>query len=150
MTINMKMSLVVVLALVGVLALAAVARSQIARVYDTASFGTVNSVPGLLALDDAQAGVLDEEKAIGQLALASTDAELHQRAQKIAAAERTREAGFKEYDPTIAGDKDQQMANNNRAAAKAMSGIVAVNHVVAVVKIATLAQISAQPTEQVA
>lgn len=125
MTVKMKMSILVIAALLGIAALAGVARYQIARVYDSASFGTVNSVPGILALDNAATGVFDLEREIGLLSVADSDAELTQQQQKVVEAEQAVEAGFKEYDPTIAGEKDQQMANANRANAKVLSAAMA-------------------------
>ena len=55
MTVKVKMIILVVAALIGIVALAGAGRVQIARVYDSASFGTANSVPSILALDDGTA-----------------------------------------------------------------------------------------------
>jgi methyl-accepting chemotaxis protein len=124
-TVKVKMSVLVIAALLGIVALAGVSRYQIGRVYDAASYGTLNSVPGFLALDHAAAGVFDEEREIGAIASGANDAELSKHQQAITAAEQSMDAAFKEYDSTVDNEKDRGMANANRANAKQVSAAVA-------------------------
>lgn len=53
MTITRKMILLVISALIGIVSLSWVAKSEMEQVYDAANFGNVNTVPSLLTLGDA-------------------------------------------------------------------------------------------------
>src|SRR5689334_4491111 len=55
MTVKAKMMTLLAAALIGIVALSATALYQLFKVYDSASFAAVNSLPSILALDTAQA-----------------------------------------------------------------------------------------------
>jgi methyl-accepting chemotaxis protein len=124
MTIKTKMMIVVLAALLGIASLAGVSRYQIARVYESANFGTVNSVPSILALDDGSLALTTEEQLLGALATANISAVDAATEQKIAKIQQNLEGSIKTYESLLAGDHDKELLNSDRDGVKA---IVAAN-----------------------
>ena len=129
MTVKMKMAVLVIAALCGVLAMAGVGRYQISRVYDAASYGTVNAVPSLLELDGANSAVSREQAAVVQLSLPGADVPALK--NKLDAAQKDVAQAFKAYDALIATDdaddmpRDKELMAANRAANSALEAAVA-------------------------
>ena len=116
MTVKAKMAVLVAAALIGILAMAAVSRHQISRVYDAADYGTVNAVPSLLALDDGNTAVSHEQHAIVQLSMRGSDATAL--ASKITADQQDVERAFKHYEELLATDDAQDLDKD-----KALTGV---------------------------
>ncbi len=126
MTVKMKMALLVVAALVGIVILTAVGRLQIARVYTSASYGTDNSVPSILALDAAQNTVFDSTMELNMLATQGADADVDGSQGRLATMAASAEKSFKTYETLyIADARDKQLLAADRAGAKALSASVA-------------------------
>ncbi|HXY95682.1 MAG TPA: methyl-accepting chemotaxis protein, partial [Steroidobacteraceae bacterium] len=119
MTVKMKMIVLVVAALIGIVALAGTSRIQIARVYDSASFGTVNALPSILALDDAAGALFDTENTLGALAVGASTHYDEAKAQ-LDKARDARDAAFKRYESLVADDKDKQLLEADIEAAKGL------------------------------
>ena len=104
MTVVKKMILLVLAALIGIVGLAAMGRYQIARVYDAASYGTVNSIPSFIALDNAfeQLGLY---RARVWQHMTQTDAEkIASLDQQIAEHRRKIDEALKHYESLVSDD----------------------------------------------
>jgi methyl-accepting chemotaxis protein len=113
MTVKMKMMALLLAALIGIVALSVTARFQIAKVYEAASFGTVNAIPSILALDEADTWVSVNDRITRSL-LVSSDAErLASGKQQILDNRPKIDAAFKAYEPLIADAHDKQLLDND-------------------------------------
>jgi len=115
MTVVKKMILLVLAALIGIVALAAMGRYQIARVYDAASYGTVNSIPSFIALDSAfeQLGLY---RARVWQHVTQTDADrIASLDQQIAEHRRKIDEALKQYESLVSDDKDKALLVADRA-----------------------------------
>jgi methyl-accepting chemotaxis protein len=115
MTVVKKMILLVLAALIGIVALATMGRYQLARVYESASFGTVNVVPSFIALDEAFEQLASLRSAVWQH-MAQTDTEkMAAVEQQIAEHRRKIDEALKKYEPLVADDKDKALLAADRA-----------------------------------
>ena len=115
MTVKAKMTALLLVALVGMIALSIMSQYQAARVYDTASYGTVNSVPSLLVLDDAfselavlRAQLWQHLSETDAAAKAQLEAAMHDDLQKL-------DDALKRYEPLLSDDKDKSLLGADRA-----------------------------------
>ncbi len=115
MTVVKKMILLVLAALIGIVALAAMGRYQLVRVYDAASYGTVNSVPSFLALDEAFEQLAVYRTRVWQH-VAQTDADkLAAIEQQIGEHRRKIDEALKKYEALVSDDKDKALLAADRA-----------------------------------
>jgi methyl-accepting chemotaxis protein len=115
MTVVKKMILLVLAALIGIVALAAMGRYQIGRVYDTASYGTVNSVPSFIVLDEAFEELAFLRTRVWQH-IAQTDAgRMAKIEQQIADHRRKIDEALKKYEGLVSDDKDKALLAADRA-----------------------------------
>ncbi|EEF24662.1 conserved hypothetical protein, partial [Ricinus communis] len=115
MTVVRKMILLVLAALIGIVALAAMGRYQIVRVYDAASYGTVNSVPSFIALDEAFEQLALLRTRVWQH-IAVTDGDRMARIdQQIAEHRRKLDEALKKYEGLVSDDKDKALLAADRA-----------------------------------
>jgi methyl-accepting chemotaxis protein len=115
MTVVKKMILLVLAALIGIVALAAMGRYQLARVYDAASYGTVNSVPSFIVLDEAFEHLALFRTRVWQH-VAQTDADKMTRIEEqIAEHRRKVDEALKKYDALVSDDKDKGLLAADRA-----------------------------------
>jgi len=115
MTVVKKMILLVLAALIGIVALAAMGRYQLIRVYDAASYGTVNSVPSFLALDEAFEQLAVYRTRVWQH-IAQTDADnLAAIDQQIGENRRKIDEALKKYESLVSDDKDKALLAADRA-----------------------------------
>src|SRR3569833_4148689 len=115
MTVKMKMTALLLVALLGVLSLSAMSQYQSSKVYDSASITAVNCLPGILALDEAFDALVNMRNRVWQHVVqsdpkvkASLEQEMHSDEQKI-------DAAFKKYEPTLVDDKDRELLAADRA-----------------------------------
>lgn len=116
MTVKAKMLSLLAVALVGILCLSATALYQLYKVYDSASFAAVNSIPSFLAIDQASEAAEGNEREISSLLLASDPARLAAAQQRFAANAAKADAAFKAYEPTVVDERDRQLLANDREA----------------------------------
>jgi methyl-accepting chemotaxis protein len=115
MTVVKKMILLVLAALIGITALAAIGRYQMTRVYDAASYGTVNSVPSFIALDEAFEQLALLRTRVWQH-IAVTDANRKSAIDlQIAEHRRKIEDALKKYEGLVSDDKDKALLAADRA-----------------------------------
>ena len=115
MTVVKKMILLVLAALVGIVALAAIGRYQLARVYESASYGTVNSIPSFTALDAAFEQLAVYRTRVWQH-MAQTDGDKKAViANQLADNRRKLDEALKKYDALVSDDKDKALLATDRA-----------------------------------
>lgn len=112
MTVAQRLYLLMAAAILGLAGLAGLGYYQIDKVYESANFANVNTVPALVILDDLRKNVLRtrlninshvENKDLNEKAkFESTIKELLQNTKK----------DLKDYEVTIAGDKDKELWQN--------------------------------------
>ena len=115
MTVVKKMIVLVLAALVGIVALAAMGRYQLARVYESASYGTVNSIPSFIALDAAFEQLASYRTRVWQH-MAQTDGDKKAViGNQIAEHRRKLDEALKKYDTLVSDDKDKSLLAADRA-----------------------------------
>jgi len=121
-----KLFLLAAAAIIGIAALAITSEVESGRVYDAASFATVNTVPSMLKLDEAKAanqeGIKDFWKALGHPDAADRKPIL----EKLAANRATLAKALDEYEKNgLVGDaKDGAMLVEDRKAAEAVAPVM--------------------------
>jgi methyl-accepting chemotaxis protein len=124
MSVRTKLVLLAGLSILGITLLTVSSQVEMARVYTGASFANENTVPALLALDDAQYAFATERLKFWQSLAETNPAEV---AKLNGEAQETRQrilAAFKRYDPTVVGDKDRDMLAADRATVSAFDVLV--------------------------
>jgi methyl-accepting chemotaxis protein len=115
LSVKNKLFLIAFLAISGIALLTVSSQVEMTRVYSGASFANDNTVPALVALDKAIGALASQRIGFWQ-AVAQTDpTELATLNRKIQEARQAASAAFKEYEPTIAADKDGAMLVADRA-----------------------------------
>jgi methyl-accepting chemotaxis protein len=118
------MTLLVLAALIGIVALAAIGRYQIARVYDAASYGTVNSVPSFIALDEAFENLALMRTRVWQHVTQTDAAKMAAIDEQIALHRSKVDEALKKYESLLSDDKDKSLLAADRAAFAAYSKMV--------------------------
>ena len=123
MTVKVKMTALLLIAVVGMVALSVMSQYQAAKVYESASYGTVNSIPSLLVLDEAFSELamlrarlwqhLSEPDAVGKTKL---EQQMNDNLQKI-------DNALKRYEPLLSDDKDKSLLAADRASLAEYDGV---------------------------
>ena len=116
MTVKTKMLLFMLTALLGIVVLSATSRHQLGQVYEAAIFGSVNSLPALLALDEADSAVSAVERDVRSLLIFNDPGRLAAAQQRILTNRARIDAAFKLYEPTLVDERDRQLLVNDREA----------------------------------
>jgi methyl-accepting chemotaxis protein len=116
MTIAQRLYLLIAAAAIGLIALAGINLFQMGRVYESANFANENTVPALVALDNAAQEFSRIRVRVYRHALSTDAAKLAEIETKIKEAEAGFEKAMKEYEATIADDKDKAMFQADQAA----------------------------------
>jgi len=123
MTVKTRMTLLLLVALIGMVGLSFMSQYQSAKVYESASYGTVNSVPSLLALDDAFSELALLRTRVWQH-MAETDpvrkeklaTQMTDNLQKI-------DVALKRYETMLSDDKDRSLLAADRASLAEYDGL---------------------------
>ena len=115
MSVVKKMILLVLAALVGIVALTAMGRYQLVRVYDAASYGTVNSIPSFVALDDAFEHLGLYRTRIWEHIAQTDTGKMAPIDQQIAEHRRKIDDALKKYETLLSDDKDKALLAADRA-----------------------------------
>jgi len=118
MTIAQKMISLVAAALFGILLLAGLSQYQIGHVFDKANFANVNTVPAMKYLGEMRANIVFIRLEVLHHLEHKTANEKNASEAKIKNYIAKADQGFKEYEGTIADDKDKQMFEKESAAYK--------------------------------
>ena len=123
LTITQKFLCLIFSALIGIALLAAVAVLQMDKVYNAASYGTVNTVPSLLALDRASDEVTKLRVKTWEM-MADGNVDRNQEAERSSEAAILKiEDAMKAYEPLISDDKDKALLEADRSALKDYEGL---------------------------
>ncbi len=109
MTIAQKMISLVASALIGILLLAGLSQYQIANVFEKANFANVNTVPSLKYLGNIRMNIMFIRLSVSQNAEMKTVDEKTASEEKMKKYISAADAGFKDYESTIANDTDRKM-----------------------------------------
>jgi methyl-accepting chemotaxis protein len=108
-SIKAKILALVVLALIGMVIMTAMSVVQMDKVYRSADYGNVNTVPSLVVLDDLRYKFLMVRVYVNKFALATTDQEKAAMEEKLNASRAgVRQAG-KNYESLVVDDTDKGM-----------------------------------------
>ena len=116
LTVAQKFVLLVLSAVIGIAALSGVAIIQMQKVYDAASFSTVNTVPAIKALDKANEVLTIIRLRAWQMMAYSDRSRAEQANNDISAQVPKFDAAMKEYEATLSGDKDKALFEADKAA----------------------------------
>lgn len=116
MNVTQRLLTLVGTALLGVIAVTGVGLYQIDKVYNSANYATVNSVPSLVVLDAAFDHFVQLDKLLSEHVLTMDAAAKADIAQKMPPLLSAIEAEFKRYEPLLSNDSDRQLLADDRAA----------------------------------
>jgi len=123
MTVKAKMTVLLLIAVIGMLALGGMSQYQAAKVYDSASYGTVNSIPSLLTLDQAFSELAVLRVRVWQHMLQS-DAEAKAKLERqMVEHVRKIDDALKRYEPLLSDDKDKSLLAADRAGLAEYEGL---------------------------
>ncbi|WP_169708720.1 methyl-accepting chemotaxis protein [Trinickia terrae] len=88
---------------------------QASRVYESASYAAVNTVPSLVVLDNAQSAFDTMQRLTTEHILSNDPERLKDLEEKIGQQRREIDAQFKNYEPLISDDKDKGMLATDRS-----------------------------------
>ena len=97
LTVGKRLSVLILISMLGLLAGASISLLQIEDVYTAARYAQINTVPSFVVLDDAQAAFTAMRVLSYQYILSTDDAEKKDLAQKIGAAHEKLAAQFLAY-----------------------------------------------------
>lgn len=115
MTVAQRLYLLVFVAVLGLAGLAGLGYYQIERVYTSANFGNVNTVPSLYVLDDLRKHMLRARIAVNRHVLNKDASKMAEIESALKVEREATLQAMKNYEPMIADDKDRQMLEQDRA-----------------------------------
>ncbi|MCK9388447.1 MAG: methyl-accepting chemotaxis protein [Sulfuritalea sp.] len=114
LTVAKKMALLAGSALVGIALLAGLGQQQMGKVYETANFANINTVPALIALDDMRTDFLNTRIQAYQHILNTDDARFATIEAGIKSSRDGVGKAIKDYEPTLVDDKDRELFNQEK------------------------------------
>ncbi|HEY6528317.1 MAG TPA: methyl-accepting chemotaxis protein [Cellvibrionaceae bacterium] len=114
MTVFQKMLALILSALLGIILLAGIAQFQMNKVFEAANFSTVNTVPALKALGNIQRYMLSIRVEVDNYALSSDANRRANLEELIASFNDDAVSALKEYETTLADEKDSKMFHEER------------------------------------
>lgn len=118
MTVLRKMTLLVTVAMLGLISLAWIGQSSMNTVYDKTNFTNVNTVPAIIALEKAVESFGRMRVRIYRHVLNTDPIAMADLEVKIKESQAGVLAAFKDYEPTIVDDKDKLLFDDEVAAFK--------------------------------
>ena len=116
MTVRMKMTMLVLSALIGIGTLAGISQYQIGTVYEKANYGNENTVPSLVALNEAVASVTNMRVTIWQHIAQTEASKRTELEEKMSDNRRKLDAALLKYESLISNDRDKALLAADRAA----------------------------------
>lgn len=115
LTVGKRLSVLITISLIGLIGVAGLGLNEIKRVYDSASYAALNTVPSLVALDNAT-DAFDDIRVLGYQHILSADSAQAQPIEQQIANKRAKvDAALKEYEPLLSDDKDRDLLAADRA-----------------------------------
>lgn len=116
MTVTKKMIFLVLSAAFGIILLAILGLTQMNRVYQSANYGNINTVPSVLTLDQAFSPMAAMRTQLWQHIAASDDKIMATIEERIIANRKKIDEALKAYEGLISDDKDKSLLAADRAA----------------------------------
>ncbi len=116
MTVVKKMSLLVISALVGLLGVTLLGQSEMAKVFDAANFANDNTVPALVDLGRANTAMAEMRVTLLKHTAEPDPVKMAAFEQSIADSRKAMGDALKDYEGTIADDKDRQLYEADQVA----------------------------------
>jgi methyl-accepting chemotaxis protein len=116
MTVKLKMTMLVLAALIGIGTLAGISQYQINSVYEKANYGNENTVPSLVALNEAIASVTNLRVQIWQHIAQTEASKRADLEEKMSANRRKVDESLLKYEGLISNDKDKALLAADRSA----------------------------------
>jgi methyl-accepting chemotaxis protein len=116
MTVARKMTLLIAITIIGMSTLALLSYSKINSVYESTNFTNVNSLPAMIALDKANVSLGRLRIRVYRYILNKADANIPKLEAEINESHAAVIKAFKDYEATIADDKDKQLFEDGQNA----------------------------------
>jgi methyl-accepting chemotaxis protein len=116
MTVARKMTLLIAITIIGMSTLALLGYSKINSVYESTNFTNVNSLPAMIALDKANVSLGRLRIRVYRYILNTADANIPKLEAEINESHAAVIKAFKDYEATIADDKDKQLFEDGQNA----------------------------------
>jgi methyl-accepting chemotaxis protein len=116
MTVGKKIALLPLVAVAAIVLIALVMLHDIGSVFDSASYGTVNTVPSLLVLDEMDSSLSAVRRGTWQHVALHDAAAMSQSEHDIADGRAGIEKSIKDYEPLLSDDKDKAFLQADRDA----------------------------------
>jgi len=114
MTVGKRIALLPLVALAAIILVTFVMLRDIRSVFDSASYGTVNTVPSLLVLDTIESNLATVRVKTWQHLAVHDAATMEKNEQSIAAAQGLIATALKDYEPLLSDAKDREMLSADR------------------------------------
>jgi methyl-accepting chemotaxis protein len=114
LTVAKKLALLPVAALFGIVLVAGTLLHECDQIYESASYGTVNTVPSLLVLARLDVALSEARLNLWKMLALHDPTTLDQYAQEISKSRLALESGLKDYEPLISDDKDKALLEADR------------------------------------
>ena len=115
LTVAHKMIVLAGAALAGILLLAGVSQYQMEKVYESASYSTVNTVPSLVVLDRLRDAFLRMRIRVNQHVLNTDDKKMAEIDNQVAEMRKAVDDNLKKYEALLSDDKDKAILERERA-----------------------------------
>ncbi len=116
MGVKQRMTMLIGAAVFGLIVLAGLSQYQMGRVYETTNFSNVNSIPAIIAMSNAMQDFGSLRRRIYRHVMVNDAAKKAELETKITDARNSLEKAMKDYEATLADDKDRQMFKADREA----------------------------------
>jgi len=114
MTVGKQIASLPILALASIALIFGVMLHDIGKVFEAASYGTVNTVPSLLVLNRLEASRAALRQAVWEHAAHTDPADLAEIDARITGFRHAAEAAMKDYEPLLSDDKDKALLQADR------------------------------------
>jgi methyl-accepting chemotaxis protein len=123
MTVKAKMTVLLLIAVAGMIALSVMSQYQAVKVYESASYGTENSIPSLLVLDEAFAELALLRSRVWQHMAQTDTTEKSRLESQMTENSRKIDEALKRYESLLSDDKDRELLAADRAALTEYHGL---------------------------
>jgi len=114
LTVAKKMALLAGAALLGIATLTGLAHYQMGTIYDAASYGTVNTVPSLVVLDDLRKNVLRTRLGIYRDLLNTDETKKAEISKVLSDNQHAADEALKKYEALVSDDKDKELLSEEK------------------------------------
>lgn len=116
MKVGQRIAVLIASAIAGLLVVMMLGLNQMSRIFETANFANINTVPSLVALNQADEQFLRLRVRMNRHVQTQDDAKMAELETTIKGTRQKLDQALKDYEATIADDKDRQMFDAEKAA----------------------------------